>query len=53
MMWEKVGSIHNSKPTFQNPNFESMNGLGKLCLNLSFTVKNKIGNLQHKRMVAF
>ena len=30
MNQEKLGSIHNPKPTFQNPNFESMNKQGKV-----------------------
>ena len=29
MNWEKLGSIHSPKPTFQNPNFEFMDELGK------------------------
>ena len=27
MNWEKLGSIHIPRPTFQNPNFESMDEL--------------------------
>ena len=42
MNWEKLGSIHSPRPTFQNPNFESIDELEKLCPNLSFTVENKI-----------
>ena len=30
MNWEKLGSIHSPRPTFQNPNFESMDELGKV-----------------------
>ena len=29
MNWEKFGSIHSPRPTFQNPNFEPMDELGK------------------------
>ena len=29
MKWEKPGSIHSAGPTFQNPNFESMEESGK------------------------
>ena len=29
MHWEKFGNIHSPRPTFQNPNVESMDGLGK------------------------
>ena len=29
MNWEKLGSTRNLRPTFQNPNFESMDELGK------------------------
>ena len=29
MNWEKFGSIQSPRPTFQNPNFESMDELGK------------------------
>ena len=47
MNWEKLGSIHSPRPTFQNPNFESIDELEKLCPNLSFTVENKIWN-SHK-----
>ena len=38
MNWEKLGSIHSSRP-----NFQSMDELGKVCPNLIFTVKNKMG----------
>ena len=27
--WEKLGSIHSPRPTFQSPNFESMDELRK------------------------
>ena len=27
--WEKLGSIHSPRTTFQDPNFESMDELGK------------------------
>ena len=27
--WEKFGNIHSPRPTFQNPNVESMDELGK------------------------
>ena len=27
MNWEKLGSIHSPRPTFQNPNFESIDEL--------------------------
>ena len=30
MYWEILGSIHSPRPTFQNPNFESMEELGKV-----------------------
>ena len=30
MNWEKVGNIHNPRPTFQNANVESTDELGKL-----------------------
>ena len=30
MNWEKLGGIHGPRPTFQNPNFESMDELGKV-----------------------
>ena len=30
MNWEKLGNIHNPRPTFQNPNFESMDELEKV-----------------------
>ena len=30
MNWEKVGSIHSPKPTFQGPHFESITELGKV-----------------------
>ena len=30
MHWEKLGSIHSRKLTFQNQNFESMDELGKV-----------------------
>ena len=46
--WEKFGSIRSPKPTFQNPNFESMDELGKNIYVLSFTVENKMGNLHKK-----
>ena len=26
--WEKVGSIHSPRPTFENPNFESIDESG-------------------------
>ena len=29
MNWEKFGNTHSPRPTFQNPNVESMDGLGK------------------------
>ena len=29
MNWEKLRSIHSPRLTFQNPNFESMDELGK------------------------
>ena len=48
MSWEKLGSIHSSRPTLQNPNFESVDKLGNLCPNLSFAVENKVGN-SHKK----
>ena len=35
---------YSLEPTFKNPKFESMNQLGKLCTNLSFTVENKMSN---------
>ena len=30
MNWEKLGNIHSPRPTFQNPNVEFMDELGKL-----------------------
>ena len=30
MNWEKLGSIYSPRPTFKNPNFESMDELGKV-----------------------
>ena len=30
MNWEKLGSIHSPRSIFQNPNFESMDELGKV-----------------------
>ena len=47
MNWENLGNIHSPRPTFQNPNIESMDELGK-CPNLSFAAENKTGN-SHKR----
>ena len=44
MNWEKIGNIHSPRPTFQNPNVESMDELGNVCPNLSFTVENKMDN---------
>ena len=44
MNWEKLGNIHSLRPTFQNPNVESMDELGKFSPNLSFTVENKMWN---------
>ena len=38
--WEKPGSIRTPRP-FQNANCESMDELGKICPNLSFTVEVK------------
>ena len=29
MNWEKLGSIHSPRPTFQNPSFEYVDELGK------------------------
>ena len=29
MNWENLGNIHCPRPTFQNPNFEYMDELGK------------------------
>ena len=49
MNWEKLGGIHSPRPTFQNPNFESRNELGKVMSNLSCTVKNKMGNSHKKK----
>ena len=40
---------NNPRPSFQNPNFESMNELRIAFPNLSFTVKNKMGNSDKKR----
>ena len=41
MNWERRGSIRSPRPTFQNPNFESMR-------DLSFSVENKMSNLHQK-----
>ena len=30
MNWKKLGGIHSPRPTLQNPNFESMDELGKV-----------------------
>ena len=30
MNWENLGNIHSPRPTFQSPNFKSMDELGKL-----------------------
>ena len=30
MNWEKLGNMQSPRPTFQNPNVESMDELGKL-----------------------
>ena len=30
MNWERLGNIHSPRSTFQNPNVESMDELGKL-----------------------
>ena len=53
MNWEKLGSIRNPRPTFQNPNFESIDV--RICPNLSFTVhfENKMDNLHKEMMVIF
>ena len=48
MNWKKLGNIHSPGPTFQNPNVEFMDELGKRSPNLTFTVENKMGN-SHKR----
>ena len=49
MNWEKRGNnIHSPRATFQNPNVESLDELGKLCPNLSFSVENKMEN-SHKK----
>ena len=47
-----MGKIWNYslRPTLKNPNFESVDELGKVCPNLSFSVENKIGNLQKIRL---
>ena len=42
---QNFGSIHSPRPTFQDANFESIDKLGKVTPNLSFTVENKMGNL--------
>ena len=46
--WEKLWNIHSPRPTFQNPNVEFMDELGKLSPNLTFFLENKKGN-SHKR----
>ena len=38
---------YSLRPKFQSPNFESVDELGKIVSNLSFTVENTMGNL-HK-----
>ena len=43
MKWEKCGSIHSPRSSFLNPNFESMDELGKF----------KIGKFTWKWMVTF
>ena len=54
MNWKKLGSIHSPRPTFQNPNFESMDELQKVCPNLSITtVENKMGNSLKKFWLHF
>ena len=30
--WEELGNIHSTRPTFQNPNVESVDELGKRVL---------------------
>ena len=50
MNWEKLGNIHSSRPTFQNP-IPMLNlwmSKENLCPNLSLTVENKMGN-SHKK----
>ena len=39
---------YSRRPTLKNLNFESVDDWGKLGSNLSFTVKNKNGNLHNK-----
>ena len=48
MNWGKHRSMHISRLTFENLNFELWMNQENLCPNLSFTVKNKIS---HKEMV--
>ena len=48
MNWEKLGSIHSHRPTFQNPTLNLGMSWENLYPNLSFTVENKMGN-SHKR----
>ena len=43
MNWEKLGSIHSPRPTFQNPNSESMDKLGKVMFYKSDGNENKMG----------
>ena len=50
MNWEKLGNIHSSRPTFQNP-IQMLNlwmRKENLCPNLSLTVENKMEN-SHKK----
>ena len=49
MNWEKLGSMHSPRPTFQYRNFEYIDELGKVMFsNLSFTVENKM-KISHKK----
>ena len=48
MNWGKHRSMHISRLTFENLNFELWMNQENVCPNLSFTVKNKIS---HKETV--
>ena len=45
--------IHSARPTFEDPNFESMDDRENLCPNLSLTVENEMGNSHEKGMITF
>ena len=46
-----IGKNLQRKTNTKNPNFESMDELGKF--DLSFTVENKVGNFHKRRLFSF